>query len=47
VVSDPSGTNPVPGNWYVSAQDPQPGAKVAAGTNINLTAMATKPATCP
>jgi eukaryotic-like serine/threonine-protein kinase len=47
VVSDPSGTNPVPGNWYVSAQDPQPGAKVAAGTKINLTAMATKPATCP
>jgi hypothetical protein len=39
----------VPGNWYVSAQDPQPGTKATAGTPINLTATATKPGppTCP
>jgi serine/threonine-protein kinase len=38
VVSDPPGTDPVPGTWVVTAQDPTPGSKQPAGTSIDLTA---------
>jgi len=38
VVSDPGGTDPVPGTWIVTAQDPTAGQKQPAGTAINLTA---------
>jgi beta-lactam-binding protein with PASTA domain len=48
VVSDPAGTDPVPGTWYVIGQDPTPGQKVPKGTAINLTAQEIDPgATCP
>jgi beta-lactam-binding protein with PASTA domain len=48
VVSDPAGTDPVPGTWIVTAQDPKAGQKFPVGTSINLTAQ--DPATqtaCP
>ena len=38
VVSDPAGTDPVPGTWIVTAQDPTAGQKQPVGTAIDLTA---------
>ena len=48
IVSDPAGTDPVPGTWIVTAQDPKAGQRFPVGTSINLTAQ--DPATqtvCP
>ena len=48
VVSDPAGTDPVPGAWIVTAQDPTAGQKQPVGSAIDL--MAQDPATqtvCP
>ena len=38
VVSDPAGTDPVPLDWIVTAQDPAPGTKVAGRVDVTLTA---------
>jgi beta-lactam-binding protein with PASTA domain len=47
VTSDPAGVDPVPGNWVVIDQAPNPGQKRLPGTPIDLVASETAPDPCP
>ena len=48
VTSDPPGTDPIPSDWIVSDQKPNPGKNEAFGTNGRPRACPTRrPSTCP
>ena len=47
VTSDPPGTDPIPSDWVVSDQKPNPGKNEAFGTKVDLVMSDPTTVTCP